>query len=124
MSSPLSQVILGRMGGAVERVPPDATAFPHRHARHLLWMVTTWRPDEDPEPQLAWARSLAEAVAPFAAGGVYVNALGDEPFDRVRSAYGANWDRLRQVKRAWDPENVFRLNANIPPAAPFASARS
>jgi FAD/FMN-containing dehydrogenase len=117
ISSPLSQVILARMGGAVEAVPCDATAFPHRRARNLIWMVTTWRPGEDPEPHLAWARSLAQAMQPFAAGGVYVNALGDEPLDRIRAAYGDNWDRLRRIKRAWDPDNVFRLNANIPPAA-------
>jgi FAD/FMN-containing dehydrogenase len=114
--SPLSQVILARMGGAVARVPGDATAFPHRQARNLLWLVSAWTPDADPEPNLAWGRELAAAVAPFAAGGVYVNALGDEPESRVRSAYGANWQRLVEVKRAYDPDNVFRLNANIRPA--------
>jgi FAD/FMN-containing dehydrogenase len=115
VSSPLSQVILGRMGGAVARVPADATAFPHRQARNLLWIVTGWTPDEDAEPHLAWARATHGAMKPFAAGGVYVNALGDEP-DRVRAAYGTNWERLREVKRAYDPDNVFRRNANIPPA--------
>jgi FAD/FMN-containing dehydrogenase len=115
--SPLSQVILARMGGAVARVPSDATAFPHRGARNLLWMVSCWRPDEDPEPHLAWGRAIGEAMRPFASGGVYVNALGDEPADRVRAAYGANWPRLVELKRRYDPENVFRLNANIDPAA-------
>jgi len=117
ISSPLSQVILARMGGAVARVPVDATAFPHRQARNLLWIVSAWRPDEDAEPHLRWAREIGDAVKPYAAGGVYVNALGDEPADRVRSAYGSNWQRLTQVKRRYDPDNVFRHNANIEPAA-------
>jgi hypothetical protein len=85
VSSPLSQVILGRMGGADARVPAEATAFPHRQARNLLWIVTGWRPDEDAEPHLAWARAIHAAIQPFAGGGVYVTALGDEP-DRVRAA--------------------------------------
>jgi FAD/FMN-containing dehydrogenase len=114
VTSPLSQVILGRMGGAVARVPADATAFPHRQARNLLWIVCGWTPGDEAEPHLAWAGEIHRAMQPFAAGGVYVNALGDEP-DRVRSAYGANWPRLVGLKRRYDPENVFRLNANIRP---------
>jgi FAD/FMN-containing dehydrogenase len=114
VSSPLSQVILARMGGAVARVPPDATAFAHRQARNLLWIVSMWPPDESPEPHLRWGREIADALRPHAAGGVYVNALGDEP-SRVRAAYGGNWQRLREIKRRYDPDNVFRHNANIPP---------
>jgi FAD/FMN-containing dehydrogenase len=115
VSSPLSQVILARMGGAVARVPDAATAFPHRQARNLLWMVSTWRPHDDPEPHLAWAREMTQRMFPFAAGGVYLNALGDEPAERVRRAYGTNWQRLREIKRTYDPHNLFRLNANIDP---------
>jgi FAD/FMN-containing dehydrogenase len=117
VTSPLSQVILARMGGAVARVPSDASAFPHRQARNLLWIVSAWRPAEDGEPHLQWAREVGDAMKPHAAGGVYVNALGDEPADRVRSAYGANWPRLTQIKRRYDPDNVFHHNANIQPAA-------
>ena len=117
VSSPLSQVIFARMGGAVAGVPAEATAFPHRQAGNLLWMVSAWRPDQDPEPHMKWAQEISDAMKPFAAGGVYVNALGDEPADRVRAAYGSNWQRLTQVKRRFDPDNVFRLNANIEPAA-------
>lgn len=116
ISSPLSQVILARMGGAVARVPVDATAFPHRRARNLLWIVSAWRPDQDAEPHLQWAREIGDAIKPYAAGGVYVNALGDEAADRVRSAYGSNWQRLTEIKRRHDPDNVFRHNANIQPA--------
>jgi FAD/FMN-containing dehydrogenase len=116
ISSPLSQVILARMGGAVARVADDATAFPHRRARNLLWVIGAWRPDEDGEPHLRWVREISDAMTPHAAGGVYVNALGDEPAERVRSAYGSNWQRLTEIKRRYDPDNVFRHNANIQPA--------
>ena len=116
ISSPLSQVILSRMGGAVARVPAEATAFPHRQARNLLWIVSAWHPGEDEEPHLQWAREISDAMKPHAAGGVYVNALGDEPADRVRSAYGTNWQRLTEIKRRYDPDNVFHRNANIQPA--------
>jgi FAD/FMN-containing dehydrogenase len=115
-SSPLSQVILARMGGAVARVPVDATAFPHRQARNLLWIVSSWRPEEEAEPHLRWAREISDAIKPHVAGGVYVNALGDEPADRVRSAFGSNWQRLTGIKQQYDPDNVFRHNANIQPA--------
>ena len=74
------------MGGAVARVPAEATAFPHRQARNLLWMVTAWGPDQDAEPHMEWAREISDAMKAFAAGGVYVNALGDEPAERVRAA--------------------------------------
>jgi FAD/FMN-containing dehydrogenase len=117
ISSPRSQVILARMGGAVARVATDATAFPHRQARNLLWIISAWRPDEDAAPHLQWAHEISVAMKPFAAGGVYVNALGDEPADRVRSAFASNWQRLTEIKQRFDPDNVFRLNANIPPAA-------
>jgi FAD/FMN-containing dehydrogenase len=115
ISSPLSQVILARVGGAVARVAADATAFPHRQARNLLWIISTWPPDQSAEPHLRWVQEISEAIKPHAAGGVYVNALGDEPPERVRSAYGGNWQRLTEIKRRYDPDNVFRHNANIQP---------
>jgi FAD/FMN-containing dehydrogenase len=112
--SPRAQIITARMGGAIERVAPDATAFPHRDARYLLWIVNMWEPGEDPEPNISWGREVAAALAPYVTGAVYVNALGDEPH-RVRAAYAANWDKLVDVKRRYDPGNLFRLNANVPP---------
>lgn len=115
ISSPLSQVILARIGGAVARVAADATAFPHRQARNLLWIISTWPPDQSAEPHRRWVQEISEAIKPYAAGGGYVNALGDEPTERVRSAYGSNWQRLTEIKRRYDPDNVFRHNANIQP---------
>jgi FAD/FMN-containing dehydrogenase len=112
--SPFSSIILNRMGGAISRVPADATAFAHRDAHSSAWIINSWSPEmgED-EPHVEWVRRGFDAAEPWA-GGSYVNALADE--GTVRSAYPpATYDRLVEVKRAWDPENVFRLNQNIPP---------
>jgi FAD/FMN-containing dehydrogenase len=117
-TSPLSHIITARMGGAVERVANDATAFAHRSAANLLWIIGLWEdPAADPGPHRAWVDDVLEATRPHSTGGVYVNALESEGAERVRAAYGeATFERLRRVKRAWDPDNVFRLNQNIPPA--------
>lgn len=118
-TSPMSHLITARMGGAIERVPVDATAFRHRSASNLLWAIGLWEEAADPGAEhRAWVNEVMEATAPFSTGAGYVNALeDDENGARVRDAYGEDtFARLRQVKRRWDPENVFRLNANIPPA--------
>ena len=114
VSSPFSALMLARMGGTMSRVAPDATAFPHRSAEYMAWIISQWPPGfGEAEEHVAWCRSTFEALRPFFAGGVYVNGLaGDEP-ERLREAYGVNYARLREVKRRWDPDNAFRLNANI-----------
>jgi FAD/FMN-containing dehydrogenase len=117
--SPLSHLITARMGGAIERIPAGATAFAHRSAANLLWVIGLW--DDPAEPidrHRAWVNDIIDSARPYSTGGVYVNAIeDDEGPERVVSAYGQEtFARLREVKRRWDPENVFRLNANIPPA--------
>ena len=117
--SPLSHVITARMGGAVARVAPGATAFAHRDAANLLWIIGLWDDPAAPDAaNRAWVDDLADAAAPYSTGGVYVNAVTDgEGAARVRAAYGdATFARLQAVKRRWDPANVFSRNANIPPA--------
>jgi FAD/FMN-containing dehydrogenase len=116
VTHPMAHVVLTLLGGAVERVAPEATAFPHRNGDWVAWVIGMWHPQEDGAAHETWIRSVRDALRPFASGGVYVNALGDEPGDRVRAAYGGNWPRLVELKRAWDPENVFRLNANVDPS--------
>jgi FAD/FMN-containing dehydrogenase len=115
--SPMSHIITARMGGAIERVPSGDTAFAHRSAANLLWIIGLWEdPSADPEPHRAWVNDVFDAARPDSTGGVYVNALDEEGPDRVRAAYGdETFERLRRVKRRWDPDNVFRLNQNIPP---------
>jgi FAD/FMN-containing dehydrogenase len=104
------------LGGAFGRVPEDATAFSGRGAR--LWLITeaVWDdPAEDPA-RIAWGRQAMAALRPFATTVNYVNDLGQLDQDAVRAAYGpAKYDRLAALKRAWDPDNVFRRNQNIRP---------
>jgi FAD/FMN-containing dehydrogenase len=115
-TSPLSAIICGRMGGAVADVPADATAFGYRDAHSVVWVVNPWA-GGDPAEHRAWVRATSDAAAPWASGGVYVNALDQGEEDRVRAAYpAATWDRLVAAKDRWDPDNVFRLNANVPPS--------
>ncbi|MBB3142701.1 FAD-binding oxidoreductase [Halomonas organivorans] len=106
------------LGGEIARRDAASTPYPHRRAGWVVNIQARWRdPEEDPR-QTAWAREAFAALAPFATGGAYVNFLsGDEGEARLRAAYGeATHDRLRALKRRWDPDNVFHLNQNIPPA--------
>ncbi|HET8631247.1 MAG TPA: BBE domain-containing protein [Thermomicrobiales bacterium] len=116
--SPLAQIHVARLGGAVARVPDEATAFSGRDAGYLFWTLGSWRPAADAEPYRAWVRETAAALAPCATGGVYVNLIDrDEGPERVRAAYGAaKYARLARLKAAYDPDNLFRLNQNIAPA--------
>ena len=104
------------LGGAAARVPSEATAFAHRDRRLMMNVVAVYAsPDEDPVHR-AWADDAAAALRQ-GKDGAYVNFLGDEGEVRVRAAYpGATWERLAEVKRRYDPDNVFRLNQNVRPA--------
>jgi len=114
--SPLSGVLIQTVCGAASRVPPDATAFAHRALPYAPVIVSQWRDRADAEKNVRWARDLWQALRPFAGRGVYVNDLSHDDVDRVRDAYGTSYDRLAALKKQYDPENLFRLNANIPPA--------
>ena len=114
--SPMSLIINARMGGAVERAPREATAFAHRDAKRLLLVVSAWWAGED-EEQIGWCRGVFDAMTPYSTGGVYVNFLEDEGEKRVQAGYADDvWRRLVAAKDRWDPDNVFHLNANIPPS--------
>ncbi len=104
------------LGGAVARVPADATAYAHRSAPIMVNVAAFWTTPEDRIKQEKWIAEYAAALRQEEAGA-YVNFLGAEPPERVRAAYpGATWERLRRVKRDYDPANLFRLNQNIVPA--------
>ena len=120
MTSPMSQVLLRIMGGAVARVSPDATAFRFRGASAMTTVAAVWPDTTDPgERHRAWARASWQRLRPWSAGGGYVNHLCDEGADRIREAYGEpTWNRLIGLKRRYDPRNVFQLNQNIAPAHP------
>jgi FAD/FMN-containing dehydrogenase len=118
MGSPLCQLHVHQMGGAVARVAPEATAYSHRRAGFAVNVVGMWGDPSESDRHTGWARATAAALAPFATGGVYVNFLGDEGEQRVRAAYSeGTYARLAELKAKYDPENVFRLNQNIRPRA-------
>ncbi len=118
LPSPQCEIFIGQLGGAINRVARDATAYPHRDANFVVNVHTRWSDPAEDEPCIAWARGLYEAAAPFATGGVYVNFMPADEAQRVRKgAYGPNYERLAQIKTQYDPQNLFRLNQNIPPAA-------
>jgi FAD/FMN-containing dehydrogenase len=117
MTSPLSQVLLRIMGGAIGRVAPNATAFCYRHAAAMLTLNAMWpNPASADDTHRGWARQAWHQIRPWSAGGGYVNHLCEEGPGRVREAYGEqSWNRLVQLKRRYDPDNIFHLNQNIPP---------
>jgi FAD/FMN-containing dehydrogenase len=115
MPSSMSGIGLQRLHGAASRVAPDATAFPHRADQYDFLVISQWEDPMESERNIAWTRGLFDAMEPHLQDAVYVNNLGIEGSDRVRSAYGSNYQRLTQVKNSYDPGNVFRLNQNITP---------
>lgn len=111
--SPNTAVIWQQLGGAVKRTARDATAFYHRDAEYDFVVLSLWAHPADDERNIAWTRRLGDAAARYSSGGVYVNNLGDDPHDRIRAAYGANYERLAALKSTYDPANLFRLNQNL-----------
>jgi FAD/FMN-containing dehydrogenase len=127
-SSPRSYAAMFHMGGAVARVPHDATAFAGRDVTHNLIIDAVWLPAESGDhaaAETAWARRLLHALQPHRAAGVYVNFLdADDDTSRVREAYGEHiYGRLAEVKAKYDPDNAFHHNKNIRPGPPVRSWR-
>lgn len=115
MRSPLSQIHIHQLGGAMGRVAPEATAFQRRDAGFVYNLLGLWRDPTENEVHTNWAKSAFEALRPVSLGSAYVNFLGDDGQERVRDAYGANYARLAELKARYDPANLFRLNQNIKP---------
>ena len=116
LPSPQCEIFFGALGGATTRPAPGSAAYPHRNAKFVMNFHGRWEDPADDTRCIAWARDFFTATAPFASGGVYVNFLTADEGDRVRAAYGPNYERLIQVKRTYDPDNLFRMNQNIAPA--------
>jgi FAD/FMN-containing dehydrogenase len=103
------------LGGAMARVPDDATAFAHRQSRLMVTVANVYERVEDTPVHQAWVDELAGDLG-LNGRGAYVNFLGEEGAEGVRAAYpDPTWERLREVKRRYDPANLFRLNQNVPP---------
>jgi len=116
-TSPFNLFHLRPLGGAMFRVSPGATAFAHRHQRYFVAVIGVWLdPNEDESLHQGWVKSLWQTIR-HEADGVYVNFLEQEGEDRIHDAYPpATYARLAEVKRRYDPDNVFRFNQNINPA--------
>ncbi len=114
--SPMSAILLEHFHGAVTRVPEAATAVPHREPGYNLLLPTEWMDPADTTRCIAWTKDTYAAFSEHFSGRRWLNYLGDDQReDAIRAAYGPNYDRLVDVKRRYDPENVFHLNHNIAP---------
>jgi FAD/FMN-containing dehydrogenase len=115
LPSPHCEIFFGAIGGATMRPAPDATAYAHRDAAFVMNVHGRWETPAEDERCIAWSRDYYRASASFASAGAYVNFLTADETDRVKVAYGQNYDRLAKVKRKYDPENLFRTNWNVKP---------
>jgi FAD/FMN-containing dehydrogenase len=112
---PLCGMAIEHFHGRATRIAPTATAFPNREPGYNLILTAVWDDPSLTDVCIAWARETFDSLRPHMADRVYVNYLDRDEGTRVRSAYGPNYDRLVELKRRYDPDNVFRLNMNIPP---------
>lgn len=122
LTSPHSSILVMQLGGAIARIDSHGSAVGHRNAGHVVNIAASWESSkEPPERHVGWAREAFDRLQPFSMGGGYVNFLtADELADgggRVRAAFAPEtYERLRRLKRTWDPDNLFRHNQNIVPA--------
>jgi len=116
LPSPECELFIAQLGGAINRVGPGATAYPHRDIQFVINIHTRWGEVSQDHRCIGWARGLFNQLAPHATGGVYVNFMPEDEAQRVsRGAYGGNYQRLAQLKARYDPTNLFRRNRNIVP---------
>jgi FAD/FMN-containing dehydrogenase len=118
IESPHSAIVLFHVQGALDRLPTAHSAVGNRDAAFVLGIAAAWEKPEEDATHIEWARAAWREVRRFSTGGTYINFLtAEEGDDRIRAAYGANYDRLVAVKAAWDADNVLRVNMNIAPAS-------
>jgi FAD/FMN-containing dehydrogenase len=118
VTSPLSQSVIFHLAGALNDHEDDDGAVGNRDAHYIGGFNATWPPGAPADPHVVWARDGCERIRPFSTGGNYVNfQLADDYTARTAAAYGDNYRRLQRVKATYDPDNLFRVNRNIPPAA-------
>jgi FAD/FMN-containing dehydrogenase len=116
--SPMAQLLIEHVHGAVTRVGVSDTAFPHRQEGYNFLTLGQWQEARDTERCIAWVCETYAAMKPFIGSGRYVNYLSDdEATDSIAAAYGPNYRRLQELKRKFDPKNIFHMNQNIRPLA-------
>jgi FAD/FMN-containing dehydrogenase len=114
LPTPMSEIFVGNLGGAVNRVKKDATAYPHRDIKFFMNVHTRWEDKNLDDKCIEWARKFSDETGKFATGGVYVNFIS-EGENRVNSAFGSNYEKLARLKKKYDPDNFFKINQNIKP---------
>jgi hypothetical protein len=122
--TPGSFFYLQQMHGAASRVKATETAFPHRYDHYNCGAMAGWDDEAQTERNVRWSRESWAAMQPFCEHDAYVNDLGEEGEQRVREAYGQNYERLAALKQKYDPTNFFRLNQNIWPTGASDQAAS
>lgn len=123
--SQMSKLIIERPHGQALRRTPSDCAFPHRTPGFSVLILAQWRDNEDTDENISWARETYAMLEPHALTGGYSNYLGDdEEASRISQAFGDNYERLRALKSRYDPDNIFRLNQNIPPLSQEELKRS
>jgi FAD/FMN-containing dehydrogenase len=116
-----SFIYMQQLHGAASRIRPTDTAFPHRYDHYNCGPLAGWDNPVETEKNVHWARQCWEALQPFYDQSAYVNDLGEEGDQRVREAFGENYQRLLELKKKYDPTNFFHMNQNIPPDAEHAA---
>jgi FAD/FMN-containing dehydrogenase len=113
----MTPIVIRHLSGAIGRVPEDATAYANRSAAFNISIDSSWEDPADSARNIEWTRAAWKELHDLTGGGIYLNfaGFGEEPDALARSGYQANYERLRQVKRFYDPTNLFRGNINIKP---------
>jgi FAD/FMN-containing dehydrogenase len=116
LPSPHCEIFVGTIGGQTTRVASDAMAYSSRDANYVMNVHGRWETAAEDDRVIAWAREFFAKSQPFASAGAYINFLTQEEADRIQFAYGGTYQRLVEIKKKYDPTNLFRMNQNIKPA--------
>lgn len=117
MPSAHCEILIAYLEGKSNSVSADAMAYPNRNLKFILNVHGRWENAGEDKNGIGWARELFDATSEFASGGAYVNFMTEDEQERVARAYGPNYDRLREIKKKYDPHNLLHFNQNIPPAS-------
>ena len=115
MPSMQTEIFLGSIEGAANKIPSEAMAYPNRDTKYVANVHGRWENSEEDDKCIDWCRAFFNASLPFASEGAYVNFMTEEETDRISAAYRSNYDRLVELKQKYDPENLFHMNQNIKP---------
>jgi len=115
MTIPGSAILIEHCSGATRHRKPGENAFGQRGWDYLAAVMPLWTNPADDAAQTAWAKSATDALKPYSAGGTYLNYIGADEDATVKASFGSSFERLRDLKRKYDPKNFFSLNANVAP---------